>query len=80
MRICQKVIACASKHAYEFIRCNVDNHHCECLLVLKEEGVCHGAVGIVSQSISYLMRSQIHCNYPPVQFLHIYHPQDGRVH
>jgi hypothetical protein len=37
----------------------MDDHHCECLPVLKEEGVCHVAVGIVSQRMSYLMRSQI---------------------
>ncbi len=53
---------CLCNCAHECIRCNVDYHHCECLPVLKGEGVCHGAVGIVSQRISYLMRSQICCN------------------
>ncbi len=48
--------------AHKCMRCNVDNHHCECLPVLKEGGVCHVAIGIVSQRILYLMRSQIHCN------------------
>ncbi len=71
---------CLCNCAHKCIRCNVDDHHCECLPVLKEEKVCHGAVGIVSQCILYLMRSQIQCYWLPVQFLHIYHPQDGKVH
>ncbi len=59
---------CLCNCAHECIRCNLDNHHCECLPVLKEKGVCHVAVGIVSQHILYLMRPQIRCNYLPVQF------------
>ncbi len=53
---------CLCNCAHECIRCNVDDHHCKCLPVSKEEGVYHVAVGIVSQCILYLMRSQIRCN------------------
>jgi hypothetical protein len=53
---------CLCNCAHKCIRCNADDHLCECHPVLKEEGVCHVAVGIVSQRILYLMRSQIHCN------------------
>jgi hypothetical protein len=50
---------CLCNCVHKCIRCNMDHHHCECLPVLNEEGVCHVAVGIVSQRISYLMKSQI---------------------
>ncbi len=50
LRICQKS-DCLCNCAHECIRCNMDDHHCECLPVLKKEGVCHVAVGIVSQRI-----------------------------
>ena len=45
LTICQKS-DCLCNCAHEWIRCNVDDHHCECLPV--EEGVCHVAASEVA--------------------------------
>ncbi len=65
--------------AHECIRCNVAGHHCECFPALKK--------GMNSWSYRHCVPAHLEFdeitnmyNWLPVQFLHIYHAQDGRLH
>jgi hypothetical protein len=53
---------CPCNCTHKYIRWNMDNHHCECLPVLKEEGIKSWSCRHCVPVHLVLMRSQISCN------------------